>query len=183
MKADCVFFKDHLCFQTEWAGFDTIKPINVIIGRNNSGKSHLLDLVEALSEGQESSRGWQCRYRGVLDEASLKNVFQDNTEGGSLAGNHWNDHGRHFVNTEIMWETDTNANCAEVLFPNGFKVKSPWGQQSTNARILAIKKAVSNPTHELNGTQFESYLPTVTLDRSHRRTNLNSALTETELQT
>ena len=50
MRAESVYFKGHLCFQREWAGFDTIKPINVIIGRNNSGKSHLLELVEALGE-------------------------------------------------------------------------------------------------------------------------------------
>lgn len=56
MRADSVYFKGHLCFQKEWAGFDTIKPINVIIGRNNSGKSHLLDLVEALSQGELGGR-------------------------------------------------------------------------------------------------------------------------------
>ena len=158
MKADYVYFKNHLCFKTEWAGFDTIKPINVIIGRNNSGKSHLLDLVEALCEGQESSRGWQCRYHGVLDEASLRHVFKDNTEGGSLAGNHWNDHGRHFVKTEIMWETDTNGICTEVVFVGDFKVDSRWGQMSTDARKSELKKVVSNPTHELNGTQFRVLL-------------------------
>ena len=48
MNIDSMHFKGHLCFKKEWAGFDTIKPINVIIGRNNSGKSHLLTLVEAL---------------------------------------------------------------------------------------------------------------------------------------
>lgn len=34
------------CFSESAQGFDRIKPINVIIGRNNSGKSTLLDLVE-----------------------------------------------------------------------------------------------------------------------------------------
>lgn len=34
------------CFGDEPQGFDRILPINVIIGRNNSGKSALLDLVE-----------------------------------------------------------------------------------------------------------------------------------------
>ena len=46
MKADSIYFKGYSCFKKDWAGFDEIKPINVIIGRNNSGKSHLLDLVE-----------------------------------------------------------------------------------------------------------------------------------------
>jgi putative ATP-dependent endonuclease of OLD family len=32
------------CFET-WQGFDTILPINIIVGRNNAGKSALLDFV------------------------------------------------------------------------------------------------------------------------------------------
>ena len=52
MKAESIYFKGHSCFKNNWAGFDEIKPINVIIGRNNSGKSHLLDLVEALCDGK-----------------------------------------------------------------------------------------------------------------------------------
>ena len=76
MKADSVYFKGHLCFQKEWAGFDTIKPVNVIIGRNNSGKSHLLDLVEALSQGELGGRGWQVSVswrvrRGVAEKGDF----------------------------------------------------------------------------------------------------------------
>ena len=37
MNIDSIYFKGYSCFKNEWAGFDTIKPINVIIGRNNSG--------------------------------------------------------------------------------------------------------------------------------------------------
>jgi predicted ATP-dependent endonuclease of OLD family len=64
---DSIYFKGHTCFKNEWSGFDTIKPINVIIGSNNSGKSHLLDLVEVMCSGQFDKSGWQFRCRGVLD--------------------------------------------------------------------------------------------------------------------
>ena len=32
MIVDSIYFKGHTCFKNEWSGFDTIKPINVIIG-------------------------------------------------------------------------------------------------------------------------------------------------------
>lgn len=40
-------FKNKTCFKSEYVGFDVIKPINVIIGKNNSGKSQLLNSIEA----------------------------------------------------------------------------------------------------------------------------------------
>ena len=43
----CQNFK---CFAEEPQGFDKIKPVNVIIGRNNSGKSTLLDLIHYATE-------------------------------------------------------------------------------------------------------------------------------------
>ncbi|MBA2116826.1 ATP-dependent nuclease [Bremerella alba] len=42
-------FANIKCIGDEPQGFDTIKPINIIIGRNNSGKSTLLDLFPALT--------------------------------------------------------------------------------------------------------------------------------------
>jgi putative ATP-dependent endonuclease of OLD family len=38
------------CFE-DWQGFDSICPINLIIGRNNSGKSTLLDVVRLALQG------------------------------------------------------------------------------------------------------------------------------------
>ena len=158
MKADSVHFKGHLCFQKEWAGFDTIKPINVIIGRNNSGKSHLLDLVEALSQGELGGRGWQYRCCGVLDEESLRGPFPEHISEGELRGNHWSEHGRYFVNTEIAWEIDANGNTSNVDFPDGFPFRSPFGARSTEARLSTLKKVVSKPTHQLNGKAFRRLL-------------------------
>ena len=158
MRADSVYFKGHLCFQKEWAGFDTIKPINVIIGRNNSGKSHLLDLVEALSQGELGGRGWQYRCRGVLDEESLRSWFHENASEGELGGNHWSNHGRCFVNTKITWEIDANVNVSKVDFPDDFILESRFGERSTDARLSGIKNVVSKLTHQLNGKLFRRLL-------------------------
>lgn len=123
MIVDSIYFKGHLCFKKEWSGFDTVKPINVIIGRNNSGKSHLLDLVEALCNKSLRKEGWQYRCRGVLDEASLRIRFRENTCGGSLGGNHWLHHGQHFANVEMTWETDANGNFLNApMFPDDFQI-------------------------------------------------------------
>jgi AAA15 family ATPase/GTPase len=40
--------KKYKCFDEE-AGFDVIRRVNLIIGRNNSGKSSLLDLIDAVT--------------------------------------------------------------------------------------------------------------------------------------
>jgi len=57
MIADSISFRGHDCFKKEWAGFNSIKPVNVIIGRNNTGKSRLLDLAGAVCEGTLAQRG------------------------------------------------------------------------------------------------------------------------------
>lgn len=158
MRADSVHFKGHLCFQKDWAGFDTIKPINVIIGRNNSGKSHLLDLVEALSQGELGGRGWQSRCRGVLDEMSLRRGFDDHASGGELGGNHWHDHGKHFVDIGIAWELDKNGNTSNVDFPGDFALASRSGERSTEARLSAIREILSRPAYQLNGKSFRRLL-------------------------
>jgi putative ATP-dependent endonuclease of the OLD family len=51
----CLNFK---CFGEPMQGFDQIKPMNIIIGRNNSGKTTLLDLLEyAVNFTDISQRG------------------------------------------------------------------------------------------------------------------------------
>ncbi len=147
MNADSIYFRGHLCFQKEWAGFDTIEPINVIIGRNNSGKSHLLDLVEALCDGTLESRGWQYRRRGVLDEKSLRSKFLENTSGGELGGNHWAGHGKHFVGATITWEINSNGDLLNAACPD-------CNELLTDARLSVIREILKEKTHPLNGKLF-----------------------------
>ena len=158
MNIESIHFKGHLCFQKEWAGFDTIKPINVIIGRNNSGKSHLLDLVEALCDGTINGQGWQYRCSSVLDEESLRIGFREDHSGGRLGGNHWLEHGQYFVNIPITWEVGTNGDISNEVFPNDFKLYSPHGERSTKARRSSIRQVLKNITHQFNGHSFRRLL-------------------------
>ena len=176
MNIDSIHFKGHLCFQKEWAGFDTIKPINIIIGRNNSGKSHLLDLVEALCIGIYNNQGWQYRCISILDEESLRSVFREGASGDPLGGDHWHKHGRHFVDKPITWETDTKAQKVDIkaqkvdindwefginkdiVFPDDSQLDSLYGEPSTNARRTLIRHVLQNVTHQFNGQSFRRLL-------------------------
>ena len=162
-RADSIYFKGHLCFQGEWAGFDTIKPINIIIGRNNSGKSHLLDLVEALSQGKLKGRGWQYRCSGLLDEESLRREFLDRRNGGDLAGNHWHGHGKYFINTKVTWEIDASGNVSkdpevpDLDRPTRSQIGRRLHPSEVPARLSRIKNLVGQlggPTQILNGKVF-----------------------------
>ena len=159
MNIDSIHFKGYSCFKEDWAGFDTIKPINVVIGRNNSGKSHLLDLVEALCDGKLLDRGWDYRCRGMLDEKSLKRVFREDTSEGHLAGNHWNKHGQYFIDAAVTWEIIANK-VSDVKFLDDFDLTRPYSQSFrrdeglSKARISTVKQALRDATHQLNGMAF-----------------------------
>ena len=170
MNIDSIYFKGHSCFKKDWAGFDTIKPINVIIGRNNSGKSHLLDLVKALCEDKLFDNEWGYQCDGIFDEESLKEVFSENTSGGYLRGNYWSDHGVYFIDKAVTWEVTVSdgeksaRKISNIKFPDDFDLTHPYSQryqqdpsyikQLSDARISEIYKVLHKATHQLNGTAF-----------------------------
>ncbi|MDP2984728.1 MAG: AAA family ATPase [Candidatus Latescibacter sp.] len=99
------------CFGYTEQGFDAIKPINLIVGRNNSGKSTLLDLIEYIvNSAFDIPQGlWHGNQRpeviaeSPLTETELKKVFMENTSGGSIpGGNHWQ-FGQKFIGTMFNW--------------------------------------------------------------------------------
>ena len=158
MNIDSIHFKGYSCFKEDWAGFDTIKPINVIIGRNNSGKSHLLDFVESLCSDKPFRREWQYRCSGKLDEKSLKEVFSEHTNGNDLNGNHWYDHGLHLVNAIVTWESIVSG-VTYPIFPDhvsSMRIESQRGRKGTeqlsDAIILRVKSVIAAAMNHRNGT-------------------------------
>jgi energy-coupling factor transporter ATP-binding protein EcfA2 len=111
--------KNLKCFATPEQGFEKICSINLIIGRNNSGKSSLLNLIEYLIKNKNDfpQSMWHSGIKpeiiatAPLTEGELKSVFPENTSGGEIPGNHWG-FGKKLTNALFSWQ---------VGAPNGSK--------------------------------------------------------------
>ncbi len=77
--------KNYKCFGDEAQGFDNLQPINLIIGRNNSGKSALIDLVKFLTAPYDLTgqghvgRNPEIFLTTTLTEQEIKRVFNEST--------------------------------------------------------------------------------------------------------
>jgi putative ATP-dependent endonuclease of the OLD family len=57
MYSNSIKVKNYKCFHDKLEGFEKILPINIIIGKNNSGKSTLIDLIENICNKSNSISG------------------------------------------------------------------------------------------------------------------------------
>jgi len=79
------------CFPSDAQGFTSLGGVNLIIGRNNSGKSRLLDLVRYCCDvnSLEFVAPSFLRVVGELEESDLNGLFRPNESGGDISSNHW----------------------------------------------------------------------------------------------
>ncbi|MEW4951376.1 ATP-dependent nuclease [Pseudomonas asiatica] len=98
--------KNYKSFGKTGVKIDGIKAINVIIGRNNIGKSALLHALDFLCQNGEHipAIGESIEITQALDDRSLMQVFQPNTSGGELGGSHWKNHGTKFIGSLFTWK-------------------------------------------------------------------------------
>ncbi|WP_243359595.1 ATP-dependent nuclease [Fundidesulfovibrio terrae] len=107
--------KNYKCIGNNPTGFSSIQAINIIIGKNNSGKSSLLDtigLITNITHGiaPDKLRGDQnptIIYNKQLEEHELRQVFRESTSGGEIRGyiNHWN-YGKQYIGKKITLEIE-----------------------------------------------------------------------------
>jgi putative ATP-dependent endonuclease of the OLD family len=153
VQATSILFKGYRCFTREFVGFEEIKPINVVIGRNNTGKSHLLDFVEALCQQKLRGDGWSYRCKGILTEADLERYFSRSTSHGNLRGNHWQEHGALFVGAELSWEYSGAGFLNLSLRPELMQYIGPE-EPVPMERRQRIARALENFTYPLQGRVF-----------------------------
>lgn len=157
MIATSVKYRGHRCFKQNWTGFDTLRPINVLIGKNNTGKSHLIDFVEALCAETPYRKEWECLCEGVLEEAELKRVFLETTSGGDLPGNHWREHGQCFIGKRVSWTLGSTGQIKDVKLPASLTDNLP-DQRMVAARRELIKLILKTAKHSLSGKYFRRLL-------------------------
>lgn len=151
MLAESFRFKGHRCFRDNWSGFDEFKPINVIIGRNNTGKSQLLDVVELLTTHDIRQLEFPYYCTGFLDEHSLRECFSERYSGGDLPGhNHWNAHGKELVGQAVEWRYGADTGI-EIEMPVDFRDTS--GKVKA-ARLKRINKILESARTPISGRNF-----------------------------
>lgn len=104
--------KNYKSFGPSGVELKSIKPINVIVGRNNIGKSALLHALDFLCKdgGGDSNIAQSIELTQRLDKSSLMQVFKPNTSRGELGGNHWEDHGANFIGASFTWKQISDRN-------------------------------------------------------------------------
>src|SRR5438105_3835229 len=106
---------NYKCFGAEPQGFEAIYPINLVIGKNNSGKSALLDLVYAgiKSTGLMGAPGKIQRPEIFLDgritEENVGIVFSKTTSGGGVPGENFYEYGIQWIGKKLTFKIEENG--------------------------------------------------------------------------
>lgn len=102
---DDLLFRGYKGFSDDSSvGFSTFSSINLIIGKNNIGKSRLLDSIQALKseklfiEFLRKTKSVETVIRP--DEDDIKRHFRESVSGGSIGGNHFF-YGRDFIGKQF----------------------------------------------------------------------------------
>lgn len=87
-----------------WAVLDGLGNVNLIIGKNNSGKSSVLDIVEYIFDKNLilTNKPEEVIVGQILTEQVLESAFGKNTYGGSIGGNHYM-YGSNFKNRDLTY--------------------------------------------------------------------------------
>ena len=122
-------------------GYAGIRTVNLIIGRNNTGKSTLLDLIEYatlpadrdLSAQGHRGQPSEVTIKNVLREDELRLIFSSSSSGGNIPGNHW-EFAKRLIGKPITWKLESGGSHEFValdppLDSLGLANPEPMGQQ------------------------------------------------------
>lgn len=85
---------------------------NVIVGRNNTGKSAIIDAAETMVRGKAVDEKFghkgempELLFTRPVDLRSLRQVFNDGVRGGQhIIGNHWHDYGQYVAESRLAYK-------------------------------------------------------------------------------
>jgi len=131
-----------MCFSAE-TGFDCIKKVNVIIGRNNSGKSSLLDVIEMVTNSNYTfdQSTWRSNtqpeiiFKSIISEELATRIFLTTTSNGPINGRH-SDYGARLVGRTISWKK-INQNQAQLIQCDDEGITPPLVNAGGYAQLLA----------------------------------------------
>lgn len=121
MDIKCIKFQDYKCFKS--GCIDNLKPINIIIGKNNIGKSSILDIFEMLYSKREFKNTKIILEKELTEEDILK-VFGKSTYGGGIPTPYHYDFGKQFVGKIFPYEIYLSGNSISSRICSDFSIYS-----------------------------------------------------------
>lgn len=106
-------FKCYKSFANEYAEIQELGKINIFIGRNNSGKSSCLDIIEnltspaVLAKNSFKKGGLDICITHELTDDDVKRVFPENTYGGGIPTQNHYIFGKRYIGKEMQFSVNT----------------------------------------------------------------------------
>ncbi|WP_336516567.1 ATP-dependent nuclease [Pollutibacter soli] len=141
MILDCsVKIKNYKCFGSEAQGLERIFPLNIIIGKNNSGKSSLIDLIEYITSptekfieiGRDRIKS-EISIQIPISKEMIDSSFPIDTSGGGIPGANHNAYGQTFVGKKIQY----------TLLPKKKTITS-WEQEPHPTAEVYVRRLENN---------------------------------------
>ena len=118
-----LLIKNYKCFDDIGATINSFTDINIIIGKNNSGKSSIIDIINFLTikdksffQTKRENKFPNLIFEHKITATLIEQVFPETTRGGDLSNfrNH-QEYGMRFVNKILEFEiTETSRNFLRV---------------------------------------------------------------------
>lgn len=137
--------KNYKCFSNE-TGFDEIRRVNLIIGRNNTGKSSLLDIIQVISSknykfGRNTWKNIQppqIIFEAPISAETVSQTFPQGTSGGRIGINHGK-YGKQYIGRKIK--------CTKI------------GTERNNTTLIECDEEGIRPSLKRGGVEYFQRLP------------------------
>ena len=157
-----IILKNYKCFDSTGGEMEKILPITVVIGKNNSGKSSMIDLVQFIIQKHKSflETGRDNTKPSVLIEHKLKieeiySAFPDNTRGGGIPGENFFEYGKRFLDCIYTYQLEGNGKKTFVKIDAEFvpEARTPIEKLANAILFLLKNQNISRKLGE-NGRNF-----------------------------
>lgn len=135
--------KNYKCFVADnsYQGFDDIKPINIIIGKNNSGKSKLLEALKYIISEKGENIPFDVQFVKPLESDEVGQVFGRHIYtpelcclGANYSISDWDNVGKYLANRLVTYEIcDKQRKFTDIALPQDMYI-------ITKANISFFKK-------------------------------------------
>jgi AAA15 family ATPase/GTPase len=112
---DKLIVRNYKCFDGQGTSIDSLKSINVIIGKNNSGKSSVIDIFKFLTtndktffKNKRNGKVPDLEFQHIVNESLILQFFDKGASGGDIGVDH-QQYGLSLVDSILKYTIDENG--------------------------------------------------------------------------